>query len=200
VRQSLVHRQDPIMTTISIPTGTDSFVRIPIKEKMRKQSDDLERIAEDQAPSIFDYSHVIDLTFKNVQRIKPEVSDLDGCVLAFPFADTLLGRLYGAGTLLYTVKQLQKSEANSRDTDVRFWTVVIQLAYNPVGWNRHRRPSSLINYGTNMYSDVIVKENGEPWLNYKEAYLQNGETLSLFSFITELAYQNPLIIPVTNSP
>jgi len=157
-------------------------------------------IAEDQAPSIFDYSHEISLSFKNVQRIKSEVSNLDGCVLAFPFFDALLGRVYGAGTLLFTVSTLAKSEANSRDADVRFWTVGINLKYNPVGWNCFRRPTALINYGSDMYNDVIVKENGEPWLNYKEVYLETGESFSLFSFITDLDYQNPLIIPATTMP
>jgi len=143
-------------------------------------------IVEEEAPTIMDYSKSIDLSFRNVEHFNPMIEMLDGCVFDFLFNDSLIGRSFAPGTVLFTLKTLSKSDSVSRDVDIRFWTIGVQLVYNPIGWNRHRRPNALINYGSDdMYVDTIVREDGSLYLQYPHV----TNEFDLFAFITDDTYQ-----------
>ena len=146
---------------------------------------DRSQITEDQAPFIMDFSLGIDLGFKNITELNDLLWKMDGKVFNFAFTDKILDKTFAPGTILFGVKSLARSLSQSRDIDDRLWTVNVSLMYNPIGWNKHRRPSSLINYGDSMFTDNIVREDGSVFQSYPELELSTGSNFELFKLITD---------------
>ncbi len=149
-------------------------------------------LQEDQAPVILDFSLGIELGFKNLVAINEALWTMDAHVFNFPFADAVLGRSFAPGTVLFSIKNLSRSISQSREVDDRLWMLSATLSYNPVGWNKHRRPSSLVNYGDSMFTDRIVREDGTPFFSYPELNLAFG-SFELFKLITDPTMPNPFV-------
>ncbi len=130
--------------------------------------------------------------FKNLRAINDLIWKMDAHVFNFPFTDALLGQSFAPGTLLFTVKNLGRSLSQSREIDDRLWSLSVSFLYNPIGWNKHRRPSSLVNYGDSMFTDRVVRENGTPFFSYPELNL-GGNSFELFNLITNPAMPSPFV-------
>ncbi len=148
-------------------------------------------IQESETPTIVEFSLGIELGFKNLVAINDVIWTMDAHVFNFPFTDAILGQSFAPGTLLFSVKNLTRSIAHSREIDDRLWSLSVSFLYNPIGWHKHRRPSSLVNYGDSMFMDSIVREDGSPFFSYPNLNLVRN--FELFKLITDPTTPNPFI-------
>lgn len=117
-------------------------------------------VLEKEAPGVQELQVTIQRTLSGIRVIPPWFYNLTGCVNANAWTDKLTGITYLPGTLLFIASNLSRQETMRRDDDDNVWSLSYEITWNPIGWNKARRPSGI---------DQMMRA-GKVWLNYPVAF------------------------------
>lgn len=118
-------------------------------------------VLDREAPAIRESHLTINRTITGVRMLPDFFFALAGCVNSNTWQDSILGKIFLPGTLLYTPANLDRQMTFANDNDDYLWTFSYSLEWNPIGWNNFQRPHAV---DTMMYSVPKVEtkeENGE---------------------------------------